>query len=81
MSTLTITLVDEDAGRKAEVRYSLTAAETERIVWAIDHCYACNGDWDAIFARIAAKLVAVVVDHTHQYELGNRPNPIVPQSE
>lgn len=80
-STFTFSIVDEGAGYKDSRSFSLSDEEMARIVWAYDKCFACDGDPKTAFDVIATRLMAVLVDYAHSYEMAQPRNPIVVKPE
>lgn len=81
MTGFTFSIVDEGGGYKDSRRFALDDADMARIVWAYDKCFHCDGDPKAVFDVIAARLIAVLVDHAHSYEMAQPRIPIVPKQE
>lgn len=81
MTGFTFTIVDEGGGYKDSRSFALDDADMARIVWAYDQCFHCDSDPKAVFEVIATRLMAVLVDHAHSYEMAQPRIPIVPRPE
>lgn len=81
MTGFTFTIVDEGGGFKDSRAFALDDADMARIVWAYDKCFGCEGDPKAAFDVIAMRLMAVLVDFAHSYEMAQPRIPIAPRPE
>lgn len=81
MSQITIIIVAEKDGIKAERTYRFDNVDMGRIIWAYDSCFNCDGDPDAIIDALARGMIMRAIDHTHEYEMTMPRNPIQPKIE